>query len=263
MFANPGLLSTISGILAGFVITCLVLMLGNPPKDKSVDKIESSLFSLFVVFFSLILTSFLYAFVRLDVNSFPDACNANLSCKAGMINLGHLILTIASCVGALAVIQMYHGFSWLFHFYAIDKRFVSSVNLLYYLSAFIVLMNIVYLLHDLENRVIYGGENSYSLPDLWWILPIFFAPVFGFFIRFLNIRFINSKKIKFVIMFTMILTALFAFSGGFYSAIIFGFLDIDSPNISSVFSTGMKHVVAALIFVICLASTLTLPGSDT
>lgn len=231
MFANPAILADISGFLAGFVFSSLILLLSSPPKNKTVRDISSYLFEFVVVVYCFILGAFLFSFVDL-----------NLEDKD--FERSFLILVIASCVAAFAVAQMYHGLAWLFTIYGVGVTLISKICFVYRAMILVLSLNIIYMISNLSARIEATGSNYISDPR-------YITLVIPFLVPFVIIIPLKKLKLKIFLYFTkketiqlVALSTLFISTGmAIYVAIVFGWsLDADM-----MFSDIGKYVIMYLV----------------
>ncbi len=99
--------SNLTGVLAGFTFAALTLLLTNPPKNvnNNSSKISVYIYALLVVFFGLILTSFLLAATTGDKEDQRAAYRA----------------IVASLAFAISTPLMFVSLSWFFKVYGIDN----------------------------------------------------------------------------------------------------------------------------------------------
>ena len=148
--------SQIAGLLACFLFAAIVLLLGNPPAGKKVSDISTPLYSSLVVFFSLVVSAFLYAMVTGN----RDAQRASIA------------VMLANAVFALATVEMFHCLVWFFADYQVAPRVMAKTRLLYH--------EVTLIAAALTAISVTGITGSKSLLD---VLPVMVLPLLGIALR--------------------------------------------------------------------------------
>ena len=243
MFANPAILADISGFLAGFVFSSLVLLLSSPPKKKTIRAISPYLFEFVIVVYCFILSAFLFSFVNLNVED-------------KYFERSFLILIVASCVGAFAVAQMYHGLAWLFTIYGVGSKLISNICIVFRAILLVLSLNIIYMVGNLS---IVLRENKYDyISDpiiILWIIPFIFPYIVIFPLKRFGFKLFIYLTDRDVIRLVALGTLIISTGMAIYVAIVFGWsLDADL-----MFSNIGKYVILYLVGIVFSVLEATLP----
>lgn len=106
--------SSLAAVLAGFLVTAIVLSLSNPPERRGMKDISLPLYASSVACLSLALSSFLFAQLVGDETT----------------SRAYLLGLAAFGTFTLAILQLILSLFWFLKMYAIPPAILSSVNLL-------------------------------------------------------------------------------------------------------------------------------------
>lgn len=245
MFANPEILADAVGLMAGFVFASIILLVSNPPKDRPVSELSPFLLELVVVGLGFTISALLFAFVdlRLEQKGFERA---------------FLMLLMASCIGTLAVVQMYHGLAWLFWAYGVESSVVSKVGLVFRATTLLLSVNLIYMIGNLSGKIeakVFGYLREWH--TFIWTLP-FFA-LFLLTIPAVRNRLgrLNALQPRLAIQWITMATLMISIGIAIYAGIVFGL----AMDVRVAFGSAGKYVVAFIVGSIYCAFEATLPSS--
>lgn len=125
--------SQLTGVLAGFVFTSILLLLSNPPDKSRVAGISRSLNTLYVVFITLVVSSFLYAFCAADGSAVGGTPSERM----------WILMTLACFVFAISGVYLFYSIAWLMHDYGIDLQVAKFVSYGFYGVTVVALLYLV------------------------------------------------------------------------------------------------------------------------
>lgn len=160
--------SQLTGVLAGFAFAALTLLISNPPDGKSARDISDPLYTLLAVFFSLIISSFLYALATGDKSPTGPAF-ANM---------------FASVVFAVASVQLFGCLAWFFREYRLAPDVVEGAHALCEGATLIGAVMTATTIGNWLNTV-EGSSYDYQkdASSLGWVLPVLIFPLLGTIVR--------------------------------------------------------------------------------
>ena len=160
------LYSQLTGVLAGFVFSTMMIMLSAPPRDRDKHQLSLPLHTFLGVFFSLIVTSFLYAVIAGEVDEG----------RAALLNL------YASFVFAQAAVAMFVSITWFFEVYDVSSSVRVHSRWMANGVALIAVAWMVILLKDTLGATLSESWKSDGLA-LVLATPLLLGPALGVILR--------------------------------------------------------------------------------
>src|SRR6266487_3287149 len=143
--------SSLAGVLAGFLVTAIVLSLSNPPRREEVKDISLPLYGAAVACLSLTLSSFLFAQLVGDETT----------------SRAYLLGSAAFGTFALAILQLILSLLWFFKLYGIPPAILSSMNLLF---QGVLVTAILYLFLTSVDILRLKAGNDQETPWIFYVL---------------------------------------------------------------------------------------------
>lgn len=159
--AASSLYSQLTGVLAGFAFTAIVLLISNLPKKQQIDDIGKPAYSLLIVFVGLIMASFLFAFLT------------GYTKNDSTILLMDICGTIASFIFAICMMQMFMSIVFLFKSYNFPTVVLSKGHLAFHGISFLAIFYMISTMAEAKLLLNSQGKTIYLI-----LLPIIII-VFG------------------------------------------------------------------------------------
>jgi hypothetical protein len=148
---SAGAYSSLAGLLAGFLVTAIVLILSNPPKPEGMKDLSLPLYAFIVAGVAFALSSFLFAqLVGYEITS-----------------IAYLLGFAAFGTFVLAILQLVLSLIWFCKLYGIPAAILSSINLLF---QGVLVTGILYLFIFSEDILRLKAVNDQEAPWIFYIL---------------------------------------------------------------------------------------------
>ena len=235
--------SQLTGVLAGFAFAALTLLISNPPDGKTARDISDPLYTLLAVFFSMIISSVLYALAT-GVKSNTGPAYANM---------------FASVVFAVAAVQLFGCLSWFFREYRLAPEVVEGAHALCEGATLIGAVMTATTIGNWLNTVM-GSPYDYQkdASSLGWVLPALLFPLLGTIVRRVRhkkgLGLMESDRLRKLMRWEL----RFVIAVAVYCGLI---IQTHPTKRDNLFPPAMKHVLTISVGLLMYQTHLVLPDS--